>query len=133
MHRGLRLVSVSLVTLLALASACDKSATSAVSSAVPAATAAEPPLQGRRIEIKATNEGYSPSKVEVKKGEAVVLRFIRETKSECLAEVQIPSLKIKKALPMNTPVEIGIKPDKEGEIVFECGMAMLRGKIIVTS
>jgi plastocyanin domain-containing protein len=115
---------------LALSTACDKPAPGATPSA--SAAVAEPPLEGRRIEIKATNEGYAPAKIDVKKGEAVVLRFIRETKSECLAEVQIPSLKIKKPLPMNTPVEIGIKPDKEGEIVFECGMAMLKGKIVVS-
>jgi plastocyanin domain-containing protein len=60
------------------------------------------------------------------------LRFTRTTKSECLAQVVFPDQKITKDLPLNTPVEIPIKADKEGKIPFQCGMAMVKGSIHVT-
>ena len=51
------------------------------------------------LDITATTEGYSPASVDVKKGEAVVLVFTRTTKADCLAQVVIPDLNIKKDLP----------------------------------
>ena len=91
-----------------------------------------PALEGRRIDITAGPEGYSPATVEAKKGESLVLRFTRTTKSECLAQIVFPDQKITKDLPLNTPVEIALKADKAGKIPFQCGMAMARGSINVT-
>ena len=91
-----------------------------------------PALEGRRVDITAGADGYKPAVVEAKKGESLVLRFTRTTKSECLAKVEFPEQKISKELPLNTPVEIGIKADKEGKIPFQCGMAMVFGSINVT-
>lgn len=95
-------------------------------------SSAAPALEGRRIEIVAGPEGYTPATVEAKQGEALVLRFTRTTKSDCLAQVVFPDQKIKKDLPLNTPVEVGIKADKAGRIPFQCGMAMVHGSINVT-
>ena len=92
----------------------------------------EAPLEGRRVDITAGPEGYSPSTIEAKKGESLVLRFTRTTKSDCLGQVVFPELKITKDLPLNTPVEIGIKADKAGKIPFQCGMAMVKGSVNVT-
>ena len=125
-----------LVLGLALGAAgCDKAGASGApssSSATATAEAAAPP-NVRRIDIAATNDGYSPSSVDVKKGEEVVLRFTRKTKSDCLAQVKIPKLGITKDLPIDKPVEIAIKPDADGDIPFECGMSMVHGKIHVGS
>jgi hypothetical protein len=41
----------------------------------------------------------------------------------CATEVVLPSLKIKRALPLNQPVDIEFTPD----IAFACGMEMLSG------
>jgi plastocyanin domain-containing protein len=112
---------------------CDKSAKGDAPAATAAAPKAEPVAPGaRRIDITATNEGYSPSSVDVKKGETVVLRFKRTTKSECLSQVKIPKLDVKKDLPMNEPVEIAVTPKEDGDIPFSCGMEMVHGKIHVT-
>lgn len=94
--------------------------------------AAAPALEGRRIDIAVNGEGYTPSKIEAKQGEALVLRFNRTTKSDCLAQVVFPDQKITKDLPLNTPVEVAIKADKPGKIPFQCGMAMVHGSINVT-
>ncbi|MEZ4302177.1 MAG: cupredoxin domain-containing protein [Polyangiaceae bacterium] len=86
---------------------------------------------GRVVEIKVTDNGFEPKVVEAKKGETVSLKFIRSTKSECLKAISIPSLKINKDLPMETPVIVNVPADKEGKIVFQCWMAMVKGEIDV--
>src|SRR4051812_16550502 len=99
-----------LTALLTLAAAaCDKSSepaahASTASTGAPSAPSAE----GRVIEISATNEGYSPKVVEAKKGEKLVLRFTRKTKSGCLEQVVFPEQNIKKDLPIDKPVDIAI-------------------------
>lgn len=117
------------VTSLAAIAACDKPSSQAQASPAPAGSNAP---KGRVIAVEATTEGYKPSTLEAKKGEDLVIRFTRTTKSECLAEIMFPEQKIKQALPMNTPVDIAIKADKEGKIPFQCGMAMVKGVINVT-
>src|SRR5262245_51134041 len=107
--------------------------TSAPSAAATARLATNAPKDARRIEVAATHEGYVPSTVDVKKGETVVLRFKRTTKSDCLAQVVIPKLGIKEDLPLEQPVEVVVKADQEGDIEFACGMNMLKGKIHVGS
>ncbi|MFO0761571.1 MAG: cupredoxin domain-containing protein [Byssovorax sp.] len=127
------LVVLAVASALTVGEACSKSAEPSAQAA-PGQTGAAQTVasNGRRIDITATSEGYSPATVDVKKGEEVVLRFTRTTKSECLAEVVIPDLKIKKDLPLNTAVEIPVKLDKEGKVGFQCGMAMVKGTINVT-
>jgi hypothetical protein len=91
-----------------------------------------PALEGRRVDVTAGMDGYVPSTIEAKAGESLVLRFTRTAKSECLAQVVFPELKITKDLPLNTPVEIAVKADKPGSIPFQCGMAMVHGSVHVT-
>jgi plastocyanin domain-containing protein len=124
-HTTLR---AALAALALVAASCSKP-----SEATPGKdTPASPALDGRRVDVTAGAEGYSPSTIEAKKGESLVLRFTRTTKSECLAQVVFPEQKITKDLPLNTPVEIAIKAEKPGKIPFQCGMAMVHGSINVT-
>jgi plastocyanin domain-containing protein len=110
--------------LLLGAAGCGKSTAQA---APPAGSAAA--ATGRVIEITASTAGYSPATIEAKAGEDITLRFTRTTTSECLSEVVIPDLKIKKELPVNTPVDVPVKFDKAGSYGFQCGMAMVKGTI----
>jgi plastocyanin domain-containing protein len=124
---SIRTATLALAILAALSISCK-----------PAEQKAEPAvkegaaLEGRRIDITASNEGYSPATIEAKQGESLVLRFTRTTKSECLAQVVFPDQKITKELPLNKPVEVAIKAEKAGKIPFMCGMAMVKGTINVT-
>jgi len=118
-----------MATAACLGVACSKPSEGSAQAAPVGSTSA---VAGRRIAITASTEGYSPATVEAKKGEQVVLVFTRTTKSDCLAEVLIPDLSIKKDLPLNTPVEIPVKFDKEGKVGFQCGMAMVKGTINVS-
>jgi plastocyanin len=121
-------------TAVFVEAACSKPTEASAQTTTSGATIAQSsPAVGRRIAITATNDGYSPASVDVKKGEAVVLVFTRKTPSECLAQIVIPDLNIKKDLPVDVPVEIPVKFDKEGKVGFQCGMAMLKGTINVGS
>lgn len=106
-------------------------APAAAQSGAPAAPAEA--ATGRVVEIKVTDKGFEPKVVEAKKGETVSLKFVRTTTSECLKAISIPSLKISRDLPMNTPVIVNVPADKEGKIVFQCWMAMVKGEIDVKS
>lgn len=94
--------------------------------AAPAETA-----KGRVVRINVTDKGFEPSTVEAKKGETVSLEFVRTTQSECLKAIAVPSLNVKRDLPMNTPVIVNVPAEKEGKIVFQCWMAMVKGEIDV--
>ncbi|WP_438009399.1 cupredoxin domain-containing protein [Sorangium sp. So ce321] len=99
----------------------------------PAVAAAElaAPANVKRVDIAVTDGGFSPSTVDLKKGEPVVLRFTRTTKSECLKAIAIPDLKVEKDLPLNTPVEVAVTPQKEGKMVLQCWMGMVKATLNV--
>ena len=90
------------------------------------------PAGAKRIDIAVVDEGFSPSTLDLKKGETVVLRFNRTTKSECLKAIEIPDLSVKKDLPLNTPVEVAITPQKEGKMTLQCWMAMVKATLNVS-
>lgn len=127
----LRSVLLAALALAAATASCSKPSDAGQPQPAAGGTAG-PALEGRRVDVTAGPEGYSPATIEAKKGESLVLRFTRTTKSDCLAQVVFPEQKITKDLPLNTPVEIGIKADKAGKIPFQCGMAMIHGSINVT-
>lgn len=135
-----RLLPTSLLFALAAlaATGCNQPSGAApapdkAAAATQAAPAADPtlPADARRIEIAVVDEGFKPSNIDVKKGETVVLRFNRTTKSECLKAIEIPDMGIKKDLPIGTPVEVAITPQKEGKMVLQCWMAMVKATINV--
>lgn len=123
-------------TIVFFGFACNKAADSAQAAPSPGEVQkapAEPQKPvGRLIAVAVTNDGFAPSKIEVKKGETVTLRFTRSTKSECLKAIAIPDLKIEKDLPMDTPVDVVITPEKEGPMVLQCWMAMVKATIQVS-
>lgn len=43
----------------------------------------------------------------------------------------VPSLNIKRALPLNEPVAIEFTPANTGDVAFACGMNMLKGVVII--
>lgn len=85
----------------------------------------------RVITVKVTAGDFQPSVVKIAKGESVRLKFIRIADPSCGTHVAIPSLKLKKELPLNQPVFVDVKADKTGDIGFTCGMGMMEGQIVV--
>lgn len=84
----------------------------------------------REIEVR-VEDSYEPSTIEAREGERVRLVFYRPKKGGCASEVVIPSLGIRKDLPVGERVRIELPPLRPGELPFHCGMEMLRGKIVV--
>lgn len=83
------------------------------------------------IDLQVTEKGFEPSTVDVKPGIPVVLKITRKTDATCATQVKIPTLKIKKDLPLNKAVSIEVGKLEKGEIRFACGMDMITGVIHV--
>ncbi len=75
--------------------------------------------------------GYSPDRIEVKRGQRVRLNFRREESTSCTEQLILGDFGISKMLPQGQTVPIEFTPDKAGEFTFHCGMNMVRGKLVV--
>jgi hypothetical protein len=75
--------------------------------------------------------GFDPAVIEAKAGQPLKLAFFRPNAANCAREVVFPSLGIRKELPPGETVVVDITPPKSGPLVFECGMKMLKGQLIV--
>lgn len=84
------------------------------------------------VNIEVTENGFQPKSVNVKPNVPVVLKITRKTDSTCSTQIQIPSKKIKKDLPLNETVTVAVGKLEKGEIKFGCGMSMMDGGIINT-
>ncbi len=134
MRRSVGFVTAALVALaLGACSKPDAQAQAAKASAAAAEAAKTKPVAttGRRIDVIVTKNGYAPDKIDVAANEDVTLVFTRTEDTECGAEVMIPSMNVKKPLPLNEPVAIAFKADKPGEVGFACGMDMMKGTLVV--
>lgn len=84
------------------------------------------------VNIEVTENGFQPKSLDVKPNVPVVLKITRKTDSTCSTQIQVPSKKIKKDLPLNETVSISIGKLEKGEIRFGCGMSMMDGgKILI--
>lgn len=79
------------------------------------------PVDGR-IEVQATADGFSPSRIEAEGGKPLKLVFTREVERTCMTAVVFPTLDIEKDLPLGETVEIEVTPEAGGTIPFECPM-----------
>jgi RND family efflux transporter MFP subunit len=86
---------------------------------------------GQSVKIVVNEKGFEPSEVKLKAGVAARLTFVRTTDKTCATEVVFPSLKIKRALPLNQPVDIDFTPARNIDASFACGMNMFKGAVVV--
>ena len=100
---------------------------SAPSEAVAASNIATSAPVVERVEV--TSAGFQPSRIEAGRGHTVVFR--RTTDKTCATSVVFPTLGIERPLPLNTDVGVDLPPRTTGELAFQCGMGMDRGKVIV--
>ena len=75
--------------------------------------------------------GFDPALIAAKAGQPLKLAFFRPNAANCAREVVFPGLGIRKELPPGQTVVVDITPPKSGPLVFECGMKMLKGQLIV--
>lgn len=74
--------------------------------------------------------GYDPDVIVVKAGRPVRLHFYREEESPCSAQVIFSELARSAELAPFQDTVVEVTPPAPGEYDFQCGMGMLRGKII---
>lgn len=99
--------------------------------AAPMADAAETAPSVREIEIVVDEGAYEPSRITIKKGERVRLKFVRKEYSGCTRELVIAALNVRRELPPDKPVFVEVGDLEPGEYEFRCGMNMVRGTIVV--
>jgi len=66
------------------------------------------------VEITVENGVYTPSRIDVKLGQAVKLSFIRKDPSPCAEKVIFDELNLSYDLPINKPVAVDFKPEQAG-------------------
>lgn len=74
---------------------------------------------------------YTPARIEMRAGQSLTLRFLRQDPSPCAEKVQFDDLGIAADLPVGKPVELTVTPQAAGEYAFTCQMQMYRGTLVV--
>ena len=114
--------AILLVTLAATVSACKRGDDGAASAAA---------QDGKPTAIRADENGFTPTSVAVKKGAPASLVFTRTSDETCAKEVVFPEIKLKKDLPLNTPVTVDVPSGDARTLTFQCGMGMFKGKVVI--
>lgn len=84
------------------------------------------------VEIRVTEKGYEPSPVTLKKGQPVTAKVTRTTDRTCATEFILDEHNINEKLPLNETVTVKFTPEKDGQLVYGCGMdKMISGRFIV--
>jgi plastocyanin domain-containing protein len=127
--------------LLSLAQGCQKSgqpparaqdaAPVAAPTPAPAPALAKSATGARVIQMKVTEDGYVPAKLEVKKGEPLELRVTRTTNETCATELIIEGTTINAPLPYNEEVTIRWTPEKTGQVKYGCHMDMMISGVLM--
>jgi plastocyanin domain-containing protein len=94
-------------------------------------TPAKQTADGRQlITVTVDADGYHPAESHAKAGQPVRLTVTRTTDEGCGQELVIPSLNVKRDLPLKQPVSFDITMPATGTLKFACGMDMYRGSIV---
>ena len=97
----------------------------------PAPGASATPLPERTVLVRADQEGFTPSRIEARPREPLLLRFTRTAELTCADQVVIGSDPKKVALPLNQPVDLHVVAPESGALAFACGMRMFKGSVVV--
>lgn len=75
--------------------------------------------------------GYTPDVLIFEVGKPIKLNFIREETAACTEEVVFSDFNKRATLTPFKTIPVELKIDKPGEYGFQCGMGMIKGKLIV--
>jgi hypothetical protein len=87
----------------------------------------------RTVEIKVTEKGFEPARVNVVKGEPLKLIVTRTTANTCATEIEIHDANARADLPLDRPVTLTFTPQVDGELKYACSMDMITGVLEVAS
>ena len=80
--------------------------------------------------VAITDRGFEPASLTLRRGVPARITFTRRTDRTCATELAIPRYAIRRDLPLDRPVTVEFVP-QDGEAVFQCGMGMLTGTLVV--
>ena len=86
---------------------------------------------GRQEATIVVKGGYTPDTIVAEAGVPIRLTFVREEASACSERVVFDDFARSAELPTGDPVTIDLPAAGPGEYGFRCGMAMLRGTLVV--
>ncbi len=89
---------------------------------------AEGGIQEAVIKVKG---GYTPDVLIFEAGKPIKLNFIREETAACTEEVVFSDFNMRATLTPYKTIPVELKIDIPGEYGFQCGMGMVKGKLIV--
>lgn len=84
-----------------------------------------------RVTVLVDGEGYHPATIRAAAGRAITLVFRRTTDESCGQTLLVPSMNVRRELPLNAPVEVAMTVPTTGNIAFTCGMHMYQGSVVV--
>jgi plastocyanin domain-containing protein len=84
----------------------------------------------RRVEIKVTGEGYTPSKVEAKPGEKLLLVFTVVGNPGCCDSIVVPQANFRGRAEAGKPLSVPVTMPASGKLTFACSMNMCRGEVV---
>ncbi|HZZ82910.1 MAG TPA: cupredoxin domain-containing protein [Anaeromyxobacteraceae bacterium] len=84
-----------------------------------------------RVEIRATEQGFDPALVVVKKGERIRFVVTRITENAPAKEIVLDEAIFFKELPLNRAVSVAFTPGKTGEFPYTSGNGSVRGVLRV--
>jgi plastocyanin domain-containing protein len=87
-------------------------------------------------DVTASEHGFSPPSLKLTQGgpgSHAAVTFVRTTDKTCATEVVFPDLNIERKLPLNQVVSVDVPTDTARSLTFQCGMAMYKGALVVTS
>jgi plastocyanin domain-containing protein len=87
-------------------------------------------------DVVASEHGFSPPSLKLTQGGAgshAAVTFVRTTDKTCATEVVFPELNLRRDLPLNKVVSVEVPTDSARTLTFQCGMAMYKGALVVTS
>ena len=137
----MRLIQTATAALVLLAACKPEGASpkavgpAATAAAAPASStstsAASGALAERTVEITADDKGFTPSRIEAKAHEPLVLRFTRTVENTCADQVMFKGDPVKHNLPLGKTIEVRVTAPESGALAFACGMNMYRGSVVV--
>ena len=89
------------------------------------------PIPADAIQIKVGLGGFAPAQFKTEANRPTRLAITRDSQPNCANQIVIPSLGIRRDLPLGETVIIELPALKAGEFALSCGMGMYKGLIVV--
>ena len=87
-------------------------------------------VNGSRVAVVLTTEGFVPNHIPAEAGKPVTLAITRKTDKTCAREILIKGQPGKTDLPLDKEVEVTITPKASGTVPFGCAMGMMVGGVL---